>query len=204
MAAPPDVICYPGPWSETASAAIGACATMSEQSQSLDLLVRQREYFQYLFEQEQKRAASIVAGAKIHIAFLVFILGSILLRLIRPEKILPLFTDSNIGAMARCISVAMVVLSGIALTGAVFFTFFVMKVWSYDRLCDPIERLGQTLLMKDEIEVLSKSIADFAVATDRNNHVNNKRAEYLTRGLKCLVFGTLLSIITSFVLNLLA
>ena len=42
------------------------------------LLLRQQEYYKYLYEQEQKRAASIVGGAKVYIAFLVFILGSIL------------------------------------------------------------------------------------------------------------------------------
>ncbi len=175
---------------------------MSEQNKTRDLLVRQHEYFQYLFEQEQKRAVSIVGGAKVHIAFLVFILGSVLLRLITPENIIALFTDSTVGAMARCIGVLMVTLSAITLIGAAVFTLFVMKIWLYDRLCDPIVRLGQTLLMEDELEVLSKSISDFAVATDRNNRVNNQRATYLGRGLNCLVVGTLLSIITSFILNI--
>ena len=47
---------------------------MTENSNTRDLLARQYEYFQYLFEQEQKRATSIVGGAKVYIAFLVFIM----------------------------------------------------------------------------------------------------------------------------------
>jgi|RhiMetStandDraft_4_1073278.scaffolds.fasta_scaffold1264195_2 hypothetical protein len=47
---------------------------MNEQDTIRDLLIRQYDYFQYLFEQGQKRAASIVDGAKVYIAFLVFIL----------------------------------------------------------------------------------------------------------------------------------
>lgn len=175
---------------------------MNEKEKIRDLLVRQHEYFQYLFEQEQNRAASIVGGAKVYIAFLVFILGSIFLKAITPEKILTLFSNSDIGSGAKFIGIFLVVLSALALTAAVVFTILVLKVWFYDRLCDPIERFKETLTMSDEVEVLSKSISDFAVAISRNNRINNKRAEYLTRGLNCLLVGTFLSIITIFILNL--
>lgn len=175
---------------------------MNEQGKTRDLLVRQYEYFQYLFEQEQKRAASIVGGAKVYIAFLVFILGSIFLKVITPEKILILFCNSPIGSGARLIGISLVMLAAIALSAAVFFTILVLKVWFYDRLCDPIERFQETLAMQDEVEVLSKSISDFAVATSRNNRINNRRAEYLTLGFSCLLIGTLLSIIAIFTLNL--
>lgn len=175
---------------------------MNEQEKTRDLLVRQHEYFQYLFEQEQKRAVSIVGGAKVYIAFLVFILGSMFLKAITPEKILTLFSNSDIGSWAKFIGIFLFMLSAIALTAAVVFTILVLKVWFYDRLCDPIERFKETLTMRDEVEVLSKSISDFAVAISRNNRINNRRAEYLTRGLNCLLAGTFLSIITIFILNL--
>ena len=175
---------------------------MNEQENIRDILVRQHDYFQYLFEQEQKRAVSIVGGAKVYIAFLVFILGSIFLKVITPEQILTLFSNSNISSGAKFIGIFLVVLSAIALTAALLFTILVLKVWFYERLCDPIERFKDTLTMRDEVEVLSKAISDFAVAISRNNRINNKRAEYLTRGLNCLLVGTFLSIITIFILNL--
>ncbi len=175
---------------------------MNEQENIRDLLVRQHEYFQYLFEQEQKRAASIVGGAKVYIAFLVFILGSIILKAITPGKIVSLFSKSDINSGAKLIGISLVVLSATALTAAVLYTILVLKVWLYERLCDPIERFQETLTMSDEVEVLSKALSDFAIAISRNNHINNKRAEYLTRGLYCLLVGTFLSIITIFILNL--
>jgi hypothetical protein len=175
---------------------------MNEQERIRDLLVRQYEYFQYLFEQEQKRAASIVGGAKVYIAFLVFILGSIFLKAITPEKILVLFSNSSIEPWLRFAAISIIMLSAVALSAAVLFTILVLKVWFYDRLCDPIERFKETLIMRDEIEVLSKSISDLAVATSRNNLINNKRAEYLARGLNCLIIGAMLSIIVIFILNL--
>jgi len=175
---------------------------MNEQKNIQDILVRQHDYFQYLFEQEQKRAASIVSGAKVYIAFLVFILGSIFLKVITPEQILSLFSNSDISSTSKFIGIFLVVLSAMALTAALLFTILVLKVWFYERLCDPIERFKDTLTMKDEVEVLSKAISDFAVAISRNNLINNKRAEYLTRGLNCLLVGTFLSIITIFILNL--
>lgn len=176
---------------------------MNEQERMRDLLVRQYDYFQYLFEQEQKRAASIVGGAKVYIAFLIFTLGSIFLKVITPQRILSLSGNSAIESGAKLVSMSLIILSALALSGAVLFTILVLKVWFYDRLCDPIERFEETLTMRDELEVLSKSISDFAVAVSRNNRINNKRAEYLTWGLNCLIAGTLLSIIAVFISNLL-
>lgn len=176
---------------------------MNEQSKVKDLLIRQYAYFQYLFEQEQKRAASIVGGAKVYIAFLVFILGSIFLKVLTPDKILIIFANSTVGPTTKTIVIFLVILAAVALTVSVAFTILVMKVWSYDRLCDPIERFQDTLRMKNELEVLSKSISDFAVATSRNNRINNKRAGYLARGLNFLLIGTLLSFIAIFTLTLL-
>ena len=69
--------------------------TMSEGEEIRNVLIRQNDYFQYLFEQEQKRAASIVAGAKVYIAFLVFTLGSLFLKFITADEIIALFSDST-------------------------------------------------------------------------------------------------------------
>lgn len=179
------------------------CETiMNEQERIRELLVRQYEYFQYLFEQEQKRAASIANGAKVYITFLIFILGSIFLKVITPEKILALFTNSSIESWIKYLAMTLIILSVVVLAAAVLFTILVLKVWFYDRLCDPIERFEETLIMRTELEVLSKSMCDFAVATSRNNLINNQRAEYLTRGLNCLIIGAVLSIIAIFTLNL--
>ncbi len=175
---------------------------MDKQGEAKDLLIRQYDYFQYLFEQEQKRAASIVGGAKVYIAFLVFILGSILLKVLTADKILLIFASSTTGLTEKIIGGSIILAAVAALTAAVAFTILVLKVWSYDRLCDPIERFKETLGMKNELEVLSKSISDFAIAISRNNRINNARAEYLTRGLNYLLAGSILAIVAAFTLNL--
>lgn len=174
---------------------------MEEKERIKDLFVRQNEYFQYLFEQEQKRAASIVAGAKMYIAFLVFILGSIFLKVITADKIIGLFNSSSIPQWEKVLGISLTVLSAIALLIALIFTILVLKVWSYDRLCNPVNRLKDTIYMTDEIEVLSKSISDFAVATSRNNEINNKRAQFLSYALGFLLIGTVLALITATTLN---
>ncbi len=174
---------------------------MDEKEEIKDLFIRQNEYFQYLFEQEQKRAMSIIAGAKIYIAFLVFILGSILLKVISPAKIIALFNNSSIPTWEVILGISLTGLSAIALSIALLFSILVMKVWSYDRLCCPIERFKETLYMNNEIEVLSKSISDFAVATHRNNEINNKRAKYLSYALGFLLIGTVLALITASTLD---
>jgi hypothetical protein len=174
---------------------------MEEKTNIKDLFIRQNEYFQYLYEQEQKRAMSIIAGAKIYIAFLVFILGSILLKVISPDKLIALFNNGSIPRWEVIIGISLSVLSAMALSIALLFSILVMKVWQYDRLCCPIERFRDTLNMNDEIEVLSKSICDFAVATHRNNEINNKRAKYLSYALGFLLIGTVFALITASTLN---
>lgn len=174
---------------------------MDEKERIRDLFIRQNGYFQYLYEQEQKRSASIVAGAKVYIAFLIFILGSIFLKVITADKILFLFNSNSVPHWEKVLGFSLIILSSIALLIALIFSIFVLKVWSYDRLCNPADRLKDTIYMNDETEVLSKSISDFAVATSRNNEINNKRAQYLSYALGFLLIGTILALITATTLN---
>lgn len=166
-----------------------------------DLLAKQLDYFQFLFEQEQKRALSIISGAKVYIAFLVFILGTIFLKVVPAENILLLFTTKSISAVEKLFGIGLVTISLFTLTIAVVLSMTVMKVWSYDRLCDPIERFKETLSMKMEEEVLSKILSDFTIATNRNNVINNMRAKRLSLALNWLLSGTILSIFSAVILN---
>ena len=174
---------------------------MDDKERIRDLFARQYDYFQYLYEQEQNRSASIVAGAKVYIVFLVFILGSIFLKVITADKILLVVNGTTVPQWEKVLAFSLIVLCGIALLIALIFSIFVLKVWSYDRLCNPDDRIVETANMNGEIEVLSKSICDFAVATSRNNAINNKRAQYLSYALGFLLIGTVLSLITAATLN---
>jgi len=166
------------------------------------LLAKQQDYFLFLFEQEQKRALSIITGAKVYIAFLVFIVGSIFLKVIPVDNIVLLFTIEGISGFGKVMGLGLALLSLLTLTVAIILSITVMKVWSYDRLCDPIERFTETLIMKSEIEVLSKILSDLSIATNRNNIINNMRARRLTLALGWLLSGTILSIICAVTLNL--
>lgn len=116
---------------------------MDEKKRIRNLFIRQNEYFQYLYEQEQKRSASIVAGAKVYITFLVFILGSIFLKVITADKILLLFNSSSVPPWEKVLGFSLIILCAIALLIALIFSIFVLKVWSYDRLCNPVERTAK-------------------------------------------------------------
>lgn len=174
---------------------------MGDMEKTRDLFVRQYGYFQYLYEQEQKRSASIVAGAKVYIAFLVFILGSIFLKVITADNVLSVVKSYSVPQWQKVLACSLIALSATAILIALVFSIFVLKVWSYDRLCNPDDRLLETVRMSSETEVLSKSICDFAVATSRNNAINNTRARYLSYALGCLLVGTVLSLITAATLN---
>lgn len=165
------------------------------------IILRQKEYFQYLFEQEQKRSNSIISGAKVYIGFLVFIIGSIFLKVISVEDIDKLF-NNIINPYLKIIVIFLLILSVISLLISIIFTILVLKVWSYERLCNPIERFKETILMTKEYEVISKCLSDFAITVNRNNQINNTRARYLSFALAFLLAGLLFSIITATSLNL--
>ena len=165
---------------------------MEQNKASINILAKQNEYFQYLFEQEQRRAASIVAAVKVYIAFLVFILGSLFLKLAPINPVVePPFNGSG-PHWQMSIGISLMVLSSVTFSAALFFAILVLKVWSYHRLCDPLDRLKDTLRMTDQLEVLSKSLCDYAIATSRNHKINNKRARYLSKALGFLLSGAIL------------
>ena len=69
---------------------------MEDNEKYLNVLIKQKDYFQYVYEQEQKRAVSIIAGAKVYIGFLIFIVGSIFFKLITAGKIIKLFKELEV------------------------------------------------------------------------------------------------------------
>jgi len=99
------------------------------------------------------------------------------------------------------LGILLTILSALSLFLALIFSILVLKVWLYERLCDPIHRLRDTVLMSDEIEVFSKSLCDFAIATERNYKINNKRTKYLSYAIGFLLFGTISTLITVTILN---
>ena len=86
---------------------------MEENEKQLNVLIKQKDYFQYIYEQEQKRAVSIIAGAKVYIGFLIFIVGSIFLKLITADKIINLFNDSFTSILGKIVGVTFILLSRI-------------------------------------------------------------------------------------------
>jgi hypothetical protein len=174
---------------------------MEDNEKYLHVLIRQKDYFQYLYEQEQKRAASIIGGAKVYIGFLVFIIGAIFLKVITADKIIQLFNNSSIPLWSKIVGISFILLSGFSLIIAFLFTILVLKVWSYERLCNPTERFKETISMTNQLEVLSKCLSDFAIVTSRNNKINNKRAKYLSYALAFLLAGSLFALVTSTIIN---
>ncbi len=165
------------------------------------VLVRQNDYFRYLYEQELQRSERIVNGAKVYIALLVFVIGSITLKVVPYDKIRALAETCSVPALGVALGWGLVGASAVVLTASIVLSILVLKVWDYERLCDPSRRLIEMIEMKSEADALSKSISDFVVATGTNFEVNNRRAKCLSLALVCLISGLLLSLLTLAYLN---
>jgi hypothetical protein len=78
----------------------------------------------------------------------------------------------------------------------------VLKVWHFERLCDPEETIARSVKFSHEEELLAAMAADYAVSANRNHAINEKKAQLLSWALFLLIASLILFAGTSLLLNL--
>jgi hypothetical protein len=161
---------------------------------AVEVLDRLAEYCQYLYEEEKSRTERI--ERKMHV-FAVALGATVVVML----GCLPLskLSDASVAAGAPRVIVAVPLAICIALLAlCTVYIFRVYKVQRFERLTDPKIATVRAMSMRTKSELLSSIIADYAVATNRNHEINERKAEDLSRAL-ILLLGALISFITSLV-----
>lgn len=176
---------------------------MKEHDEITKIFERHLEYFKYLFEREEKRKVSIITSGKIFLTFVVVLISSVFYKITNSDNFFELLTKSFFKDDIKEFSTfVFLLLYGIGITATIIFSLFVVKLYSSERLCDPENRLKNTLGVKKEIHLISKMICDFAVATNSLYKVNNKRSKYLFYALRSLIF-TIISFIIIIIIQIL-
>lgn len=168
---------------------------------TLGNLNRLLDYSKYLYEQENQRNEKLTSVTNIYLVVITFAFSfmSGLLSLISPSSETALFnlniSKNPVLYIGLGVAVVLILLS-------LIFTLLVVKVRSFERLCNPKDYVTEAEHFKTEQELVGSMIAHYVVATERNFLVNNKKAAHLANALQSYVFGfviLLLAIVGFFV-----
>ena len=184
-----------GPEPTTAGVSAQDVATSPGPSER-DLYVRLHDYCRHMYEEEKDRSQRLNDAVKVYLGFTSFIVGIGALKLVTVDQLAALFKvqalpvaaavlSTRIGTMLFFVSFALFAASAVC-------TILVLKVWRFERLCDPEHLVVRTAIMESEMDLLSSMVADYAVAANRNYEVNERKAKLLSYGLLFLMCAVLL------------
>jgi len=163
-----------------------------------DMLIRLAEYYKYLYEEDKETNINHNKTMRIYLTILTFTFGFIFIKLTNMEMISKIFTnnstsiESNIVIFLVCLSIFLFVLSFI-------FTISVLKMRKVEMLCKPRGFLFQSISANDDEDILSDTIVNYLVATERNYEINQKKAKFLILSYWFYLFG-LAAFLGSFIL----
>lgn len=152
------------------------------------------DYFKYIYEEEKDRTKSINDAVKVYILLISFILGAGLYKVLPLNNSFPMNIDYNDVSIALIINI-LFLLAVLSFLTSLIFTVLIMKVWKFERLCEPKNKFAQAIILNDYNEYLISVIADYIVTSNRNNYINSQKAILLSRALVFLISGLTLFII---------
>jgi hypothetical protein len=157
---------------------VGTQLSFQESAAQVSFLLRVKEFAQYLYEEEERRAGKFNEATKTYLLFigstLAGTVGALQWANIRPVA----FLLHRHSAREMVIVLALLI-AVIALGLSFLMTVLVIKVRNNEHLCKPSDFLGQVFSGHSEADTLERTIANFIVAAERNAAVNDKKGSLL-------------------------
>lgn len=161
-----------------------------------DILIILLDYCKYIYEEEKTRANLLNNTVKIYLAFLTFALGLGVWKMMPIDKAFLYINRSPHYLNHYYIFKCFFILSLFLFFLSFIFTILVLKVWKFERLCDPKERAINSVFTKNPNKILSIIISDYIVAANRNYEINEKKAKLLSKAVFSLLSGLILLLLT--------
>ncbi len=117
------------------------------------------------------------------------------------EKVILLASNATANKTLVIVGLFLFLLSISAFFISLIFTVLVLKVWRFERLTDPEQTAIKAIFVESEQELISYIISDYVVACNRNHKVIEKKAKYLSHGLRFLLLGLVLFVTSLFIVN---
>jgi len=173
---------------------------MESKKNNDNILNNALEYSRYLYEEENDRRDRLNNAVKVYLGFLTFILGVGVFKLVSfGELILLLNSQTN-----HVLSFAGLVLLGLSLTMlivAFIFTIRVLKMWPFERLCNPRAMAVRSVFLENNKKFMESMISDYVTTCNINHEINNQKSTLLTRALSMLIIGLIMLVTSVFVLK---
>lgn len=163
-----------------------------------NLLLRIVEYCKYLYEEEKDRQSIIHNVVKVYMSFLTATFAAIAFVLFK-TNVVNLFKADFASSKFILLGAIIFILSILFIVISFFLTIRILKVWRYERLCNPKIFALRSSVMGNEIEVLREIIYHYAVASNRNHKINDEKSDLLSYAFYFLIPGLFLFIISIFI-----
>lgn len=141
-----------------------------------------------MYEEEKGRTDRLNDAVKVYIAFMTFILGFVVFKMFPPEET-PVLVSAAIKSNIGIIYISLALISFTSFLISFVCTIFVLKIWKFERVCDPRDIVTRSLLWESENELISVIIADYSTAANRNHEINDRKSKLLSKALFSLVVG---------------
>ncbi len=159
----------------------------STNKESLKILL---EYCKHLYDEESNRTKRI--EQKINIQSFILGGGVLVIFGIPIDKFTELLNSSPLLHGIIILILLLFFTSTCLFLFSSIFTILVYRVRIFERLCDPKIIATDSVVSENTSDLLSKIIADYVIAANRNHEINNKKANYLSKALFSLLAGIIL------------
>ncbi len=162
-------------------------------AQDKALLSQLAEYARYLYEEENKRRDVLNRTTKIFLACFGAVASIGLAKPAAleaaPATLARLAAVPPWGLHVALLGAALLLASAGLLCASFIFTILVLKMWKWERLCDPRQLAIRAMTMPGESHLLSAMVADYVVAANRNHGINEQKARLLSKALFSFIFS---------------
>ena len=178
----------------------------SSNSGATRTLSRLCEYCRFVYEEEKQRTVRLNEAVKTYLAFLALVVTFGLLKYLPVKELIADVSTAPGGApkttLTGIVGGCLAVLTVLSFGASLLCTILVLKVWHFERLCDPEETVARSVKFFQEEELLASMAADYAVSANRNHAINEKKAQLLSWALFLLISSLILFAGASLLLNL--
>jgi len=144
----------------------------------------QYDVFKSIYDEEIQRCTDLRNTSKIYLGVCTFLVGSLILK-----------SETFFKCPDIVITKNLFIIAGAFLIIALFFLFLALGVYGYEQLFNPrqeIESFGKE--PPEDIDFLDDRLVDIAVAVERNNIQNQKRAFFIKIASILLLLGSTLAL----------
>ena len=169
----------------------------SKENQEVVIIKEFNDYLKFLYEEEDRRTDRLNSSMSTYQIFITFALtfNIGLVKWMYPDSFNTLFGFGNLIQFIFSISF---ILAFFLILLSLIFTFLVIKVRVFERLCEPVDFSKEVISMEEVGDFFSSIASHYVVAIERNSHINDLKAQWLSKALRVYIVGFIIMVFSIF------